>query len=375
MSFNTIIGQEHIKQLLGHMVATGRVPHALLFTGDEGRGQIPMALALAEALLCENPVEGQACGTCRSCHLNSKFIHPDLHFVFPVVKRKNKSDAPLSDQYLSVWREALTQSPYLGAERWREALNTENQQPGIFTKEAENITTKMSLKASMGGYKVVIVWQAELMNEETANKLLKLLEEPPERTVFILISAQPDRLLTTIVSRTQEIAFPPIPTDTLATALEQKHGMSPEMAHDLAHRSGGNYIKACRELQGAADDAQDFDMFVLFMRLCYARRIKDLSEWTDRMAERGRERQKDFLDYCQRMLRENFIYNFRRPELTYLNPREADFATRFSPFINERNVIPMMKEFDDARRDIVQNTNARMVFFDLSIKIIVLLIR
>ena len=351
------------------------MPHALLFTGEEGRGQIPMALALAEALLCEHPVNGQACGTCPGCHLNSKFIHPDLHFVFPVVKRKNKSDAPLSDQYLALWREALTESRYLGAERWRETLNTENQQPGIFTKEAENITGKISLKASLGGYKVVIVWQAELMNEETANKLLKLLEEPPERTVFILISAQPERLLTTIVSRTQEIAFPPIPTDTLAVALEQKHGLSPEMAHDLAHRSNGNYIKACRELQGAADNAQDFDMFVLFMRLCYARKIKDLSEWTDRMAERGRERQKAFLDYCQRMLRENFIYNFRRPELNYLNPREADFATRFAPFINERNVIPLMREFDSARRDIVQNTNSRMVFFDLSIKTIVLLIR
>ncbi|MCI6144758.1 MAG: DNA polymerase III subunit delta' [Alloprevotella sp.] len=375
MSQNAIIGQTHIKQLLAHMVETERVPHALLFTGEEGRGQIPMALALAEALLCEHPVKGQACGTCPSCHLNSKFIHPDLHFVFPVVKRKNKSDAPLSDQYLALWREALTESRYLGAERWRETLNTENQQPGIFTKEAENITGKISLKASLGGYKVVIVWQAELMNEETANKLLKLLEEPPERTVFILISAQPEHLLTTIVSRTQEIAFPPIPTDTLAVALEQKHGLSPEMAHDLAHRSNGNYIKACSELQGAADNAQDFDMFVLFMRLCYARKIKDLSEWTDRMAERGRERQKAFLDYCQRMLRENFIYNFRRPELNYLNPREADFATRFSPFINERNVIPLMREFDSARRDIVQNTNARMVFFDLSIKTIVLLIR
>lgn len=375
MSQNAIIGQTHIKQLLAHMVETERVPHALLFTGEEGRGQIPMALALAEALLCEQPVKGQACGTCPSCHLNSKFIHPDLHFVFPVVKRKNKSDAPLSDQYLALWREALTESRYLGAERWRETLNTENQQPGIFTKEAENITGKISLKASLGGYKVVIVWQAELMNEETANKLLKLLEEPPERTVFILISAQPEHLLTTIVSRTQEIAFPPIPTDTLAVALEQKHGLSPEMAHDLAHRSNGNYIKACSELQGAADNAQDFDMFVLFMRLCYARKIKDLSEWTDRMAERGRERQKAFLDYCQRMLRENFIYNFRRPELNYLNPREADFATRFSPFINERNVIPLMREFDSARRDIVQNTNARMVFFDLSIKTIVLLIR
>ena len=375
MSQNAIIGQTHIKQLLAHMVETERVPHALLFTGEEGRGQIPMALALAEALLCEHPVKGQACGTCPGCHLNSKFIHPDLHFVFPVVKRKNKSDAPLSDQYLALWREALTESRYLGAERWRETLNTENQQPGIFTKEAENITGKISLKASLGGYKVVIVWQAELMNEETANKLLKLLEEPPERTVFILISAHPERLLTTIVSRTQEIAFPPIPTDTLAVALEQKHGLSAEMAHDLAHRSNGNYIKACCELQGAADNAQDFDMFVLFMRLCYARKIKDLSEWTDRMAERGRERQKAFLDYCQRMLRENFIYNFRRPELNYLNPREADFATRFAPFINERNVIPLMREFDSARRDIVQNTNARMVFFDLSIKTIVLLIR
>lgn len=374
MRYSEVIGQTDIKAFLIRQFQEGRVPHAQLFTGPEGCGKLPMALAYASALLCQHPVDGEPCGECQSCRLASRLVHPDLHFVFPVIKPKAGSDA-VSDTFLPQWREMLTDNPYFDRQTWYRRMGIENQQPIISVKESEQILTKLSIKSSMGGYKVMVIWLPELMNEPTANKLLKILEEPPAETAFILVSDEPGRLLTTILSRTQRVDFRPLNEAEITEALMTKNALQEEDAKVVAHLSNGSYVEACRQLRVDEDRSMFFDMFVLLMRLSYMRKIKDMYEWADRVSDWGRERQKHFLDYCQRLVRENFIYNFQRPQLNYMSRQEADFSVRFARFINERNVIGIMEELSAARRDIGQNVNPRMVFFDFALKMIVLLIQ
>ena len=234
---------------------------------------------------------------------------------------------------------------------------------------------KLANVSSQGGYRVIIIWLAEQMNEECANKLLKILEEPPAQTVFILTANEPDKLLTTILSRTQRIDFPPLSADDIAQALEQLNGLQAEDARLVARSAEGSYTRALEQVTMNADTAQFFDLFVLFMRLCYMRKIRDLYEWSQQLSSWGREKQKAFLEYAQRLVRENFMYNFHSPELNYMNRQEQDFSVNFARFINERNVIGIMEELSAAQRDIEHNVNANMVFFDFSLKMIVLLIK
>lgn len=376
MQFNDVIGQNAVKQQLKQMLAENRMPHALLFAGPEGCGKLPMALALAQRLLCEHPTaEGEACGDCKSCRMANKLSHPDLHFIFPTIKAQGQKGAALSDQYLPEWREQIAETPYFSRQTWLRRMQVENQQSLINVAEANNIIGKLANVSSQGGYRVVVVWLAEQMNVECANKLLKILEEPPQQTVFILTANQPERLLSTILSRTQRIDFPPLQIDEISTALQTLNGLQPDDANSVARAAAGSYIKALDQVMMDADSAQFFDLFVLFMRLCYMRKVKDLHEWAQQMASWGREKQKAFLEYAQRMVRENFVYNFHQPELNYMNQQESQFAVNFARFINERNVIGIMDELAAAQRDIEQNVNANMVFFDFSLKMIVLLIK
>ncbi len=375
MLYSDIIGQKGIQAQLRRQLVSGRVPHAQLFAGPEGCGKLPMALAYASALLCRHPHEGEACGTCQSCRLAAGAAHPDLHFVFPVFKQKGQSGDAVSDQYLEEWRAQLAESVYFDHQDWLRRIGVENQQALIGVAESTAILQKLSIKSGMGGYKVMIIWQPELMNIAAANKLLKILEEPPGETVFLLVSNQPERLLATILSRTQRTDFPPISTQDLTAALTQRNGLEESAAKVVAHLSEGSYVKALKQLQANEDSAMFFDMFVLLMRLSYMRKIKDMHEWSEQVAGWGRERQKHFLEYCQRLVRENFIMNFHRKELNYMTRQEADFSSRFSRFVNERNIIGISDELAAAQRDIAQNVNPKMVFFDFALKMIVLLIQ
>ncbi len=376
MPFSTVIGQDKIKARLLEMRASGRVPHALLFAGPAGTGKLPMAVAFARSLMCETPHDdGTPCGQCLGCRMAAELQHPDLHFSYPVIKRKGQSGEPTCAQYAQQWQQTLAKSTYLDPLDWLAAIKVENQQGIITAAEANEVVRVLSIKSLRGGYKVLVVWQADTMNSSAANKLLKILEEPPANTVFILVSSRPDALLSTILSRTQRIDFPPLPPEVLSEALVKNRGLSEEDAAVIAHTADGSYLGALSQLQADADAALFFDMFVLLMRLSYARRIKEMYQWADQVAGWGRERQKNFLLYCQRLLRENFIYNFQRPELNFLRREEADFAVRFARFINERNVIGIMDELSLCLRDISQNVNAKMVFTDFALKMIVLLIQ
>lgn len=375
MQYPDVIAQEEVKAQLRRQVEEGRVPHAQLFCGPEGCGKLPMALAFATALLCSRPVRGEACGECKSCRMSASWVHPDLHFVFPVFKQKGQSGEAVSDQYLREWRLQLKETPYFDRLAWLARIGVENQQAQIGVGESDLILKKLSLVSGQGGRKVMVIWQPELMNVAAANKLLKILEEPPTETVFLLVSDRPERLLPTILSRTQRTDFHRLSDEELEAVLMERHALQQADARAVARASGGSYVKALHQIHLNEDEALFFDKFVLLMRLSYMRKIKDMRDWSEQVASWGRERQKNFLEYCQRLLRENFVYNFRQPALSYMNRREADFSVNFARFVNERNVIGIMDELSEAQRDIEQNVNARMVFFDFALKMIVLLIQ
>lgn len=374
MYFKDIIGQETVKQRLRLEVREGRVPHAQLFAGPEGTGALPLAIAYARFLLCTRRGEEDACGTCPSCVKLNKLAHPDLHFVFPVVKRKGGGDT-VSNDYIREWRELAISTPYFGMNHWLDAMGAENQQAQIFVKESDELVRKLSLKSSEGGYKVVIIWLPEKMKVECANKLLKLLEEPPAQTVFLLVSEEPDCILPTILSRTQRINVPRLEDAEIAEALKARFGLQDTDAAETARLAEGSYLQALEIIHLSEDTQLFFGLFVSLMRLAYQRKVKEMREWSDTVAAMGRERQKDFLTYCQRMVRESFVSNFHRKEMNYMNREEENFTIRFAPFINERNVMGITDELAEAQTHIEQNVNPRMVFFDFALKMIVLLIQ
>lgn len=376
MFFKDVIGQDEIKQRLLLEANEGRVAHAMLFTGTEGTGKLPMAIAYARYLLCQHPNGQEACGECPSCKMMDNLAHPDLHFVFPVVN-KNKSGRRKTscDDMLPVWRQTLSESGYLNLNHWLTKMEAENQQATIYTQESDDIQRKLMLMASQGGYKVMIIWLPEKMQEECSNKILKLLEEPPLKTVFLLVSEQPELLLQTIRSRAQQIEFKRLPENVLAQALQREMGISEQDAHRIAYLSEGSYLRALQAIHINQDQTLFFDMFVMLMRFAYARNVKEMKRWSEQVAGWGRERQKNFLTYSLQLVRENFIYNFHDERLNYMNEQESQFSTRFARFINERNILGITKELTEAQRHIEQNVNAKMVFFDFALKMIVLLIQ
>ena len=376
MYFKDIIGQQEVVERLVKDAQAGTVPHALLFTGPEGTGKLQTAIAFARYLLCRDKGSGkESCGQCPSCVKMDKLVHPDLHFVFPVINKSKSSErSTVSDDEIKNWREMVTENHYFGFEEWLSAIDADNKQASIFVTESESIMAKLSLKSVEGGYKIMIIWHAEKMNQQCANSLLKLLEEPPAGTIFILTTDVPEQMLETILSRTQRIDFKRIPEQVIAQKLQGPgYQLDPETAQKIAHLSGGSWLKAISTLRINTESEEFMDYFTQLMRLAYGRKLKDLKRWSESIAGNGREWQKRFLAYCQRMIRENFICNFHIPELNYMTEPERQFSVKFAPFVNENNIIGLMDTLSDAQRDIEQNVNSKMVFFDLSLKTIMLM--
>jgi DNA polymerase III, gamma/tau subunits len=372
MFFRDVIGQDSTKARLIQEVREGRIPHAQLICGPEGIGKLPIAIAYARYVNCQHPGETDACGQCPSCIKFNKLIHPDVHFVFPIIKSA-KGKKEVCDDYIADWRPFIINNPYFNLGHWLNEIDAENSQAIIYAKESDEIIRKLNLKSSEGGYKFVIVWLAEKMHQVCANKLLKLLEEPPSKTIFLLITEAPDMILSTILSRTQRLNMKKIDDESIARIMQSKYGIDAKESYSIAHLANGNFIKAMETIHLNEEKKLFFDLFVNLMRLSYQRKIKEMKLWSEQVAGMGRERQKDFLDYCQRMTRENFIFNLHRPELVYMTTEEKNFATRFAPFINERNVMKIMEELSEAERHVQQNVNGKMVFFDFALKMIVLL--
>lgn len=370
MFFRDIIGQKDVIASLLRQVEEGRVPHAIMFNGPSGCGKLPVALAFARYLLCENPDGHDACGKCRSCMmLSNKYEHPDLHFAFPITRRSGANS--VCDEYLGEWRNFITAHPYFSYQSWLDEIKAGNSQAVIYSNESEEILRKLSFKSAMGGYKILIIWLPEKMHEVCANKLLKLIEEPMGKTCIMLVTENLEDVLGTIRSRAQLIPMRPIETDVLASVLSEKYGLSNEQSVEIARISNGDFVRCIKNIEVDNDSGFYFDMFVRLMRISYQRNVRDMKEWSEAMAEIGREKQKAFFAYSQHMLRESFMYNFHMNDIIYMSDRERNFAVRFAPFINENNVISIMDKMSLAASQIEANTNAKMVFFDFALQMIV----
>ena len=364
MNFSDVIGQDEVWQRLLQMERESRLPHAIMLCGPSGVGKLALAVAFASHLLGEDNAMVR--------HLE----HPDLHFTFPTIKLPSMSTdhKPVSDDFARQWHDLITRSPYFSMDEWLATIGAENQQAIITAGESDELVRKLSLKSSQGGYKVSIVWLPERMNGECANKLLKLIEEPPSQTVFIMVCEEPDRLLETIRSRVQRIDVKRIPEATIAEALVERRAVDPQQARRIARLAGGSWLRALQELQAGSENEQFLDLYIMLMRLAYMRKVKDLRRWSETMAAFGREKQKRFLSYFLHMTRESFMYNFQRPELCYMTQAEEDFARNFARFVNEDNILSISDLISLAIRDIGQNANAKIVFFDIALQMIVLLI-
>lgn len=376
-----MIGQQEARDRLLRLAADGRVPHAMMFTGPKGSGKMALALAFACYLLGERmgdlPSTVPLAAVANAEAMLAKWQHPDLYFSFPVIRPKGTSGdrQVTSDDFLREWRQMLSESVYFTMDQWMRRMEAENQQAMIYEAESDALNRKLSVKSSQGGYKVCVVWLPERMNLSSANKMLKLLEEPPLSTVFLLVSEEPSRLLETIRSRVQRFEVRGIDCADVARALVERRGIDAETAGRVARASGGNWLKAIEEFDADSENRQFFDLFVTLMRKAYMRDLRDLKKWSDTVAGYGRERQRRMLTYFLRMVRESFVYNFGLADLNYMTRGEETFAQNFARFVNERNVVEMAEKIQRTIRDIGQNANAKIQFFNLATDMIILLKR
>ena len=378
MRKSEVIGQEEAWARLMQMAREDRLPHAMMLCGPQGAGKMALAMAFANYLLCRNHTpDDEACEACPQCKMLARWEHPDLHFTFPTIKLPSMGSdhKPVSDDFARQWHEMVKESPYFSMDQWMNAIEAENQQAIITAGESDDLVRKLSLKSSQGGCKVSIIWLPERMNIECANKLLKLIEEPPQGTVFIMVSEEPDKLLETIRSRTQRIDIKRISTESISRQLKERYGLGDELANRMARLANGSWLKAVRELEKDSENTEFLADYQQLMRLAYMRNIHDLKPWSERIAGYGREKQKRFMDYFIRLTRENFMYNFANPDLNYMSEEEEAFANKFARFINEANIIPISEMADKVQRDIKQNANAKIVFFDLALQMIMLLLK
>ena len=374
MRFEEVIGQEELKRRLAAGVEAGRVSHAQLFTGLPGAGALPLAVAYAQYLNCRHRCGGDSCGVCPDCRQIASLAHPDLHPVFPVNKQGKKSgEAVTSDAFLPLFRKVFERSEgYFSPQEWYDALDLGKTLRGaISAREADEIIRKLSFKSFEAEYKIVLVWLPETMNEEASNKILKILEEPWEKTVFLLVSETPDRLLQTILSRTQEVVVPRIAADVLEGIAARQGESDPVRRRSLARLAGGDYL-ALRRLLAGEDDETTRECFALFcslMRLSYNDRHLELVAWAEEVARLSREQQRLFLRHAARLLRESYMLHAGLGDIGYLWGAEADFCTKFAPFIDNGNVELLLDEIERAMRQITQNGNPTIVFTHFALSV------
>lgn len=381
MLFKDISGNEKTKKKLIDTVKNNRISHALLFLGQEGCGKLSLAIAYAQYISCKNKTENDACGKCSSCNKYNKLIHPDLHFVFPVT-RTPKYSKPVSDDFIKEWRQFVLSSKYHSYKNWMDTIGAENIQGNIYSQESQEIIKKLNLKTFEAEYKIMIIYMAEKMNISASNKLLKMIEEPPSKTLFILVTEDEGEILTTIRSRTQLIKISRLEVEDIKNELSANYPeLSEEDIIDIARISNGNMVyaqKIAKEKQEQLSDNKSseniyFTHFSNLMRFAFGVKILDIVRWLDEISKLGREKQKNFLEYCQRLMRENFILNITNTQsenLVFLANQELEFSKNFNKFINEKNISLITDELNEAQLHIERNAYDRIVFLDLALKLI-----
>ena len=374
MQFKDVIGQDGVKRKLILSVQENRVPHAQLFLGPEGNGKLPLALAYAQYILCPHRTATDSCGVCPSCQKIGKLTHPDLHFVVPTTTTKSVKSNPESDLFMTEWRDYVLQTEgYVDSSSWYDFLEVENKQGYISVRDAATLLRKLSFKSYEGEYKIAIIWMAEKMRTDTANKLLKLLEEPPEKTLFILIAEDQEELLATIRSRTSLVKVPRLEQDEMQQALVQRLGCTVQEASDAAMVAEGNWIKACRNAKDAEDQKYYFHTFQQWMRLCFKAAVSELIDFSNNIKSIGRERQKQLLDYGLDIVRNALLFNNNLAQWVMLPEEEKKFNAGFAPFVKPANIIQIADLLEEASRQIERNGYAPLVFLDVSFKMTKLL--
>lgn len=380
MLFKDVLGLDHIKNHLALSADRGRIAHAQLFVGPEGSGTLAMALAYVQYLVCEN-TKGENLGGNQACNLKfDSLAHPDVHFAFPTSNSDKVRSHAVSNHYMDEWRQFVKEQPYGNLFDWYRLIGIEKKQGQIGVDEAMDVVKKLALKSYEGGYKVMIIWMAEKMNAAAANKLLKLIEEPPQKTIFLLITEDEEQILQTIRSRCQILHFPPLAEETIANALVEK-GLVREEALRLAHEANGNFNKAIDLMNRDSEDLVFEKWFVQWVRSAFKAKgnkaaIHDLIMWSEEVAKTGRETQKKFLKYCLSVMRQALLINFGADELAYMQIHVDNFKLeKFAPFIHESNILDIVAELEEAMYHIERNGNSKIVLTDLSIKLTRLLHR
>ncbi len=375
MQFSEILGQEHIKSHLTRSADLGRIPHAQLFVGPEGSGTLPMAIAYAQYIICSNQ-NAENSGSNEACNIKfQKTSHPDLHFIYPTVSTEDVKTKPKSIDFITEWREFLNQNYYGSLFDWYQMLGVKNKQGEIRVDDAQEILKSLALKSYEGGYKVMIIWMADKLNIAASNKLLKLLEEPTDKTVFILISENEEDIIQTIRSRCQVLHFNGLSETVIAEALVSRENTEPKEALKIAHQAQGNYNKALQLLQPDSESVFFEKWFVDWVRAAFrakgnAAAIQDLIQWSEQIAGLGRETQKKFLHFCIDMFRQALLLNYQTESLVYMEPKVEKFKLEnFAPFVNGNNINDIFKELSDAMYHIERNGNAKIILTDLSIKL------
>lgn len=375
MLFSEILGLTHIKSYLTTSVERGRIPHAQLFVGPNGSGTLPMAIAYAQYILCQNK-DGENTGGIQSCNLKFDHLaHPDLHFAYPVATNDKVKKHPTANHFAEEWRTFIKENPYGSIFDWYLLLGIEKKQGQIGVDEALDVVKKLSLKSYEGGYKVMLIWMANKMNIAASNKLLKLIEEPPEKTVFILIAEDEEQLIQTIRSRCQVLHFPPLGEQVIKDAVKASEGLSDAEALKIAHQANGDYSRALHLLHHDGGDDQFEDWFIQWVRTAFRAKgnksaVNDLINWSESIAGSGRETQKKFLNYCLDFFRQALLLNYGADDLVFLEPQTNGFKLQnFAPFIHGANIMDISNELQDAIYHIERNGNAKIILTDLSIKL------
>jgi DNA polymerase-3 subunit delta' len=366
-AFQSIIGQSVVKNRLLNSYKEGRVPHAILLNGKEGTGALGLALGMARFLFCEQKGDEDSCGKCKSCRAVDSLQHPDLHFSFPFFNLTG-SEKTISDDFMEQWRKILFSTVYFNTEYWISQITKDNKQLLFPVHEANNIAKKVFLKSFYNGPKVMIIWMADMIKEETSNKLLKLLEEPPAQTIFILVTESMEQMLPTVLSRVQQVNVPLLDQEEIEGALI-KEEISPERAKLAAAFANGNWWRA---LQFAENDHfnQGLDVFFQqWMRMCYKKDLFQLTELSTSFQGWGREVQKQFFEYALEQVRQNLMKNYVGEDLVQMTPGEWEFATKFSKFINHFNIEDLMNAIAKANYYIARNVNSKLLFVQLSLDV------
>jgi len=375
MLFKDIVGQKNIKSHLVQTVENGRIPHAQLFIAPKGSGALSMAIAYAQYILCKN-TQGENNTGNEVCNLKfDKLVHPDLHFAFPVAANDKVKKHPVSNLFLEEWRDFIKKNPYGSLFNWYQQLGIENKQGQIGVDEAEEIVKRLILKPYEGGYKVMIIWMAEKMNIAASNKLLKLIEEPPNKTLLLLIAENEEQIIKTILSRCQVLHFKALSESDIRNSLIIEHSIDENQAAKIAHQSHGDLNKALHLLHHDDNEEIFEQWFITWIRSAFKAKgnasvIQDLITWSDEIAKTGRESQKRFLHYCSEFFRQALLVNYQASNLVFFESQTIGFdLKKFAPFVHGGNIEDINKALDDAIYHIERNGNAKIILLDLSMQL------